>query len=69
MIPSIPVVPATGKLDKKSLPSLDSHQQEEGLAAEGRPSTVTEITLSEIWIAVLRLKEIDIQESFFDLGG
>ncbi|XP_035825631.1 linear gramicidin synthase subunit D [Aplysia californica] len=65
---SIPVVPASGKLDKKALPTLNS-QDDDSVGAEGRPSTVTEIALAEIWIAVLQLKEVDIQESFFDLGG
>ena len=59
---------ASGKLDKKALPPFDS-QLMDGVGAEGRPSTVTEVALSEMWIDVLRLKEIDIQESFFDLGG
>ncbi|XP_059147349.1 uncharacterized protein LOC131935076 [Physella acuta] len=65
---SIPVVAATGKLDKSALPDFNS-QQIEGISAEGRPSTVTEVALAEIWIEVLQLKEVDIQESFFDLGG
>ncbi|GFN88138.1 linear gramicidin synthase subunit d-like, partial [Plakobranchus ocellatus] len=75
MIPSyfvflqrIPVLAASGKLDKKALPAFDS-QLLDGVGAEGRPSSVTEIALAEMWIDVLRLKEIDIQESFFDLGG
>ncbi|KAK6976349.1 linear gramicidin synthase subunit D [Biomphalaria glabrata] len=65
---SIPVVAATGKLDKSALPDFKC-QQLEGVGAEGRPSTVTEVALAEIWIEVLQLKEVDIQESFFDLGG
>ncbi|CAL1531382.1 unnamed protein product [Lymnaea stagnalis] len=65
---SIPVVAATGKLDKSALPDFNS-QQMEGVGSEGRPSTVTEVALAEIWIEVLQLKEVDIQESFFDLGG
>lgn len=65
---SIPVVAATGKLDKAALPSVNSQQAEE-VGAEGRPSTVTEVALAEIWMEVLQLKEVDIQESFFDLGG
>ncbi|BFZ14993.1 hypothetical protein BsWGS_18032 [Bradybaena similaris] len=64
---SIPVVAATGKLDKAALPSINS--QMDMIAVEGRPSTVTEVALAEIWIEVLQLKEVDIQESFFDLGG
>ncbi|KAH9494553.1 hypothetical protein Btru_019837 [Bulinus truncatus] len=65
---SIPVVAATGKLDKSALPDFNS-QLLEGIGSEGRPSTVTEVALAEIWIEVLQLKEVDIQESFFDLGG
>lgn len=58
---------ATGKLDKAALPSINS--QMDMIGVEGRPSTVTEVALAEIWIEVLQLKEVDIQESFFDLGG
>ena len=37
--------------------------------AEGMPTTKTENTLESLWAEALQLKSVDIQESFFDLGG
>ncbi|KAL8598680.1 hypothetical protein ACOMHN_033245 [Nucella lapillus] len=65
---SIPVVAATGKLDKKALPPFDRGQTEE-VEAEGRPSTELEVKLAAIWAEVLRVQQVDIHESFFDMGG
>ncbi|CAE1277148.1 unnamed protein product [Acanthosepion pharaonis] len=65
---SIPVVPASGKLDKKALPEYDS-QVEISFSSEGLPNTDTEKKLAQIWKNVLQLRNIDIEESFFDLGG
>ena len=64
----IPVVQATGKLDKTALPPFDKETEDEA-ASEGRPSTETEVTLATIWSKILQIKEVDIMESFFDLGG
>ena len=36
---------------------------------EGLPSTDTERALVPLWGEVLSLKTVDVQESFFDLGG
>ena len=65
---SIPVVATTGKLDKKALPPFDRGQTEE-VDAEGRPTTALEVQLAHIWAEVLRVQEVDIHESFFDMGG
>ena len=62
------MVPASGKLDKKALPEYDS-QVEFSFSIEGLPSTDTEKKLAQIWKNVLQLRNIDIEESFFDLGG
>ena len=64
---SIPVLAASGKLDKKALPPIDDSVS--NVDAEGLPTTDTERTLVAIWADVLQLKTVDIQESFFDLGG
>ncbi|EDO29940.1 predicted protein [Nematostella vectensis] len=64
LLQSIPVAPS-GKLDKKRLPPFDYDDGDE----EGTPSTPTEKLLAEIWCEVLSLRTVDVQESFFDLGG
>ena len=64
---SIPVLPASGKLDKKALPSYDS--QEACTGQELNVTTDTERQLLPIWRELLGSKHIDIQESFFDMGG
>nr|CAD7396297.1 unnamed protein product [Timema poppensis] len=75
MIPSkfvflnrIPMVEATGKLDKKALPKIDM-DEENGLDPQDLPSTQTEHIVAAIWCRVLDLQVIDVQENFFDLGG
>ena len=57
---------SSGKLDKKQLPPVDRSEQ---LDVEGTPSTETEKVLAPLWTDVLQLKAVDVQESFFDLGG
>ena len=65
---SIPLLQASGKLDKKALPPI---QKSEGMDVdpEGLPTTATEKALVSIWEEILSLKSVDIHESFFDLGG
>ncbi|GAB1602662.1 uncharacterized protein LOC115218372 [Argonauta hians] len=65
---SIPVLPATGKLDKKALPHYNS-QLLDSTEQSGIPTTDTEKKLAKLWMNVLQLNNIDIEESFFDLGG
>ncbi len=64
---SIPMLAASSKLDKKALPLVDKSHTESD--PEGQPSTETEKKLVPLWMEVLSLKSIDVQESFFDLGG
>ncbi|KAK3605427.1 hypothetical protein CHS0354_007509 [Potamilus streckersoni] len=66
---SIPVVPASGKLDKTALPPFERQSGEEEEAMEGKAGTETEKALAQIWREILQIKDIDIMESFFDLGG
>ncbi|XP_070554169.1 uncharacterized protein [Ptychodera flava] len=65
---SIPILAASGKLDKKALPPLDFDGDGEGEALSA-PSTETEKALAALWSDILRVKSLDIQENFFDLGG
>ena len=64
---SIPVLPSSGKLDKRQLPSVNGGTDH--LDEEGRPSTETERLLLPLWVEVLQSQAVDVQESFFDLGG
>jgi len=64
---SIPILASSGKLDKKALPAVDCQSRDE--EQEGRPSTDTERKLEPLWAEVLQQKHVDVQESFFDLGG
>ena len=62
------MVQATGKLDKAALPPFDKLSEEEG-ASEGKPATPTEVAMAAIWSDILKIKDVDVMESFFDLGG
>lgn len=64
---SLPVVPASSKVDKKALPPVDL--QKDAVEASALPKTQTEERLAKLWTEVLSRTAIDIQESFFDLGG
>ena len=64
---SIPLLPSSGKLDKKALPPLG--EANTVVDAEGMATTVTEKRLLPLWAEVLQIQVLDIQDSFFDLGG
>jgi len=64
---SIPVLPASGKLDKKALPAYNSQESVNGCCDVA--TTETEKKLLPMWRDILGSKHIDVQESFFDLGG
>ncbi|KAK7873449.1 hypothetical protein R5R35_000229 [Gryllus longicercus] len=65
---SIPIVEASGKLDKSALPKIDASENS-GIDPQDLPSTPMEHEIAKIWCKVLRLPAVDVQESFFDLGG
>ncbi|MHA6530945.1 amino acid adenylation domain-containing protein, partial [Paenibacillus sp. BAC0078] len=58
---------ANGKVDRKALP------EPQGLVQTGSeyvaPLNETEAKLAEIWQNVLRIEQVGIQDSFFELGG
>ena len=64
----IPVVAATGKLDKTALPNYDAETTDD-IINEGHPVTPTEITVATVWCKILQTRVVDIHENFFDLGG
>uniref|UniRef100_A0A914I8B1 Carrier domain-containing protein n=1 Tax=Globodera rostochiensis TaxID=31243 RepID=A0A914I8B1_GLORO len=63
----LPLLPASSKIDRKSLPPVDFER--DVVEAEALPQTPTEQKLARIWGEVLHLVNLDVQESFFDLGG
>ncbi|XP_077984922.1 uncharacterized protein LOC144439501 [Glandiceps talaboti] len=65
---SIPILAASGKLDKKALPPHDM-DGDEGVEGGVTASTETEKTLVRLWCNLLNLKTVTIDENFFDLGG
>jgi amino acid adenylation domain-containing protein len=63
---SIPLTPS-GKLDSKALPSLDR-----ALGSDKpfiAPNTEIEQVLASVWMKVLKLERVGIDDSFFALGG
>jgi acyl carrier protein len=66
MLESLPLTP-NGKLDRRALPQKCDRVSEETAFTE--PQTPTEKELAQIWMAVLELEEVGINESFFDMGG
>ncbi|HEU4963514.1 MAG TPA: amino acid adenylation domain-containing protein, partial [Bacilli bacterium] len=73
MVPSLFVpldalpVNANGKLDRKALPALDLHQQQE--RAFVPPRTETERQVAAVFSAVLGIAEVSAHDDFFHLGG
>ena len=63
---SLPLTP-NGKLDRRALPQKCDRVSEE--TAFTAPQTPTEKELAQIWMAVLELEKVGINESFFDIGG
>jgi acyl-CoA synthetase (AMP-forming)/AMP-acid ligase II/acyl carrier protein len=74
MIPSriIPLetlpLTANGKIDRQALPDpmIQSHEHVRNLRAARTP---TEQTLVQLWGEILKLNNMSVEESFFELGG
>jgi amino acid adenylation domain-containing protein len=65
MIEALPTTP-NGKLDRKALPApIVARKTRDSVP----PETPTQITLARIWESLLKVKNVGIHESFFDLGG
>lgn len=58
---------ANGKLDRRSLPSIEANRS--GPASGAAPRNPTEETLVQIWQEVLKRPSVGIDDNFFDLGG
>uniref|UniRef100_A0A915LE02 Uncharacterized protein n=1 Tax=Meloidogyne javanica TaxID=6303 RepID=A0A915LE02_MELJA len=66
----LPLLAASSKIDKKALPSVDFAR--DVVEIDALPQTENEKELAKIWIEILHLGSsghLDIQESFFDMGG
>lgn len=59
---------ANGKLDRRSLPA-PGHERPELNATFVAPQTEAEKILAGIWKRVLKVKEVGVNDNFFDLGG
>ena len=67
MLAALPLTP-NGKVDRKALPSPDESRPE--LAEQFvAPRTSVEETLAHIWVEVLRVERVGIDDNYFALGG
>jgi amino acid adenylation domain-containing protein len=57
---------ASGKLDRKALPAPDPSQLQAGFRA---PVSEPQQRLAAIWMEVLQVPRVGLDDSFFDLGG
>lgn len=57
-----------GKVDRRALP-LPDELQTGAPKAYVAPRSPTEVTLANIWVELLRLKQVSIHDNFFELGG
>jgi amino acid adenylation domain-containing protein/non-ribosomal peptide synthase protein (TIGR01720 family) len=66
-LPAMPVT-ASGKIDRDALPAPDTFRPllEEGFVA---PRSIEEKLLAEVWSQVLSIKDVGVNDNFFDLGG
>jgi len=58
---------SNGKIDKKALPDFDAEEQLKGQYTE--PVNESEKLLTKIWEEVLKVKNIGVNDNFFDIGG
>ncbi|WP_163871153.1 condensation domain-containing protein, partial [Myxococcus eversor] len=61
---ALPLTP-NGKLDRKALPAPDSQHDHAFLP----PSSPTEVQLASLWLQLLRVERVGLNDSFFALGG
>ncbi|MEM9220044.1 MAG: amino acid adenylation domain-containing protein [Cyanobacteria bacterium P01_F01_bin.150] len=57
-----------GKIDRKSLPKLGELRPKD-IKVQEPPKTDLEKSIANIWEKALKRGQIDVQDSFFDLGG
>jgi amino acid adenylation domain-containing protein len=64
---SLPLLP-NGKIDRRALPAPDNNRPELDTLQAG-PANRLEHAIAEIWQQVLKLKQVGVNDNFFDLGG
>jgi amino acid adenylation domain-containing protein len=67
LLPALPLT-ASGKLDRRRLPSTEDFQRGAGLPLTG-PRNEVEAKLLEIWKELLGNSDLGVDQDFFDLGG
>jgi acyl-coenzyme A synthetase/AMP-(fatty) acid ligase/acyl carrier protein len=67
LLDSLPVMP-NGKIDRRALPDPRPLLAEAGSQFE-QPQTSTEQMLARIWIEVLGVERVSVNDNFFDAGG
>ncbi|GFM68317.1 pyoverdine sidechain peptide synthetase [Pseudomonas cichorii] len=65
LLPNLPLTPS-GKLDRKALPVPDPSQLQ---ATYRAPQTELQICLAAIWVEVLHVPQVGLDDQFFELGG
>lgn len=65
ILDELPLHP-NGKLNRKALPAPDFRAEEANFAA---PRTPVERQVAQIWIELLKVEPIGVNDNFFDLGG
>ncbi|HYM75979.1 MAG TPA: amino acid adenylation domain-containing protein, partial [Candidatus Dormibacteraeota bacterium] len=60
---------ASGKVDRRHLPSPEDALEKRGTAAYVGPRNGTEAVLAEVWAEALGLERVGVEENFFELGG
>jgi amino acid adenylation domain-containing protein len=65
--PRLPLTP-NGKVDRKALPALDSARSAYESPSVA-PRTPSEKMIARIWLEVLRLNQLSVDDNFFDVGG
>jgi acyl carrier protein len=60
-------ITSNGKLDRNALPAPDL--AERSTEEVVRPETPTQVRLAALWEPLLKVNNVGIHESFFDLGG
>ncbi|GFM81565.1 pyoverdine sidechain peptide synthetase [Pseudomonas cichorii] len=65
LLPDLPLTPS-GKLDRKALPVPDPSQLQ---ATYRAPQTELQVCLAAIWVEVLHVPQVGLDDQFFELGG
>jgi surfactin family lipopeptide synthetase A len=67
LLDAMPLTP-NGKIDRRALPK-PQNVRTESVDRSIAPTTLTEATVANIWIEVLKLSQVGIHDNFFELGG